>query len=83
MKRNKRLIYRLKLSFIIKIHNVISIMHFKSIIIIISDSYKHYSIVSSLVIINNEKEYEIKHLIRKRLCRFNHIKHIITQYLTR
>ena len=41
-------------------------MHLKSIIILISNLYKYYFIVLPLIIIDNEKKYEIERLIRKR-----------------
>ena len=66
-----------------KIHNVVLIIYLKFIINVISNSYKRHFIISSLIIIDNEKEYEIERLIRKRLRRFNRIKQAIIQYLTK
>ena len=67
-----------------KIHNVVLIIYLKFIIIIIiSNSYKRYFIILSLVIIDNEKKYEIERLIKKRYRRYKRVKQAITQYLTR
>ena len=66
-----------------RIHNVILIIYLKSVIIIISDSYKRYFIILSFIIIDNEEEYKIERLIRKRLYRFKRVKQAITQYLIR
>ena len=74
MKRIERLIYRLKLLFIIRIHDVISIMHLEFVIIVILNSYERHFIVLSFIIIDNEEEYEIERLIRKRLRRFERVK---------
>ena len=63
MKRIDRLIYRFKLLFIMKIYNVILIMHLESVIVFILNSYKRYFIILSFIIINNEEEYEIERLI--------------------
>lgn len=65
MKRIERLTYRFKLSFIVKIYNVVLIMHFKLIIIATSDSYKRCFIILLFIIIDNEKEYKIERLIKK------------------
>ena len=81
MKRIERLTYRLKLLFIIKCHNIVSMIYLKFVIAL--NSYKRYFIVSSFVIIDNEKKYEIERLIRKRYRRFDQIKQAIIQYLTR
>ena len=83
MKRIERLIYRFKLLFIIKIHNIILVMHLEFVIIVNSNSYKRYFIISFFVIVDNEKKYEIERLIKKRLRRFDYIKQIIIQYLVK
>ena len=77
MKRIKRFVYRFKLSRIMKIHDVIFIIHFKLIIDFISNSYKRYFIVLLSIIINNEKKYKIEYLIKKRRRRFERFKSII------
>ena len=66
-----------------KIHNVVLIIYLESIINVTLNPYKRHFIVSSFVIVDNEKEYEIERLIRKRLCRFGRVKQTITQYLIR
>ena len=74
VKRIGRLVYRLKLSSIMKIHNVVSIIYLKSVITIALDSYERHFIISFFIIIDNEEEYEIERLIRKRYRRYERAK---------
>ena len=49
-------------------------IYFKSIIIVTSNSYKRYFIISSFIIIDNEKKYEIERLIKKRYRYYKNVK---------
>ena len=81
--RINRLVYRLKLPSTIKIHDVIFVIHLEPATIPESDPYNRRSVIPPPVIVDNEEEYEIKRLIRKRQRRFGRTKHAITQYLIR
>ena len=48
-----------------KIHNIILIIYFESIITFTSNPYKRYFIIPPLIIIDNEEKYKIEHLIKK------------------
>ena len=74
IKRIERLTYRLKLSTTMKIHNVVLVIHLKSAIAPVLDSYKRQLIVLSTVVVNNENKYKIERLIRKRQRRYDRIK---------
>ena len=49
-----------------KIYNIISIIHLESAIASAIDPYKRQSIVLLLIIVDNEKEYKVERLLRKR-----------------
>ena len=83
MKRIGRLTYRIKLLFIIKIHDVIFVVYFEPVTIFVSDPYGRYFIIPLFVIVDNEKKYEIERLVRKRQRRYGRAKQTITKYLAR
>lgn len=62
LKRIERLVYRLKLSFIMRIHNVISIIHLESITNPAENLYRRRHSFMFIEIIDNENEYEIEKL---------------------
>ena len=69
LERIEHLIYRLKLSINMKIHNVISIAHLKSVIDFAENSYRRRRLSISVIVIDGEKEYEIEKLLRKRIVK--------------
>ena len=72
LERIERLIYRLKLPVNIKIHDVIFITHLKLTIDLAEDSYRRRRLSISAVIIDDEKEYEIEKLLKKRIIKRGH-----------
>ena len=60
-----------------RIYNNILIVYFKLIIDSTLNLYKRCFNLSSLIIIDNKKEYKIKRLIKKRRRRFKKVKKII------
>ena len=52
-------------------------IYFESIIIAVSDSYERYFIILLIIIIDNEEEYEIERLIRKRYRHYGRVKQVI------
>ena len=69
LERIKSLIYRLKLSINMKIHNVIFITHLKSVIDPAEDLYRKRRLLTFIVIIDDEKKYEIEKLLKKRIIK--------------
>ena len=69
LERIERLIYRLKLSTNIKIHDVIFITHLKPVIDPAEDSYRRRRLLIFAIIIDDEKEYEIEKLLKKRIIK--------------
>ena len=67
--RIEHLIYRLKLLINMKIHNVIFITHLKSIIDFAEDLYRRRRLLTSVIVIDEEKKYEIEKLLRKRIIK--------------
>ena len=65
----ERLIYRVKLFVNIKIHNVIFITHLKSIIDSVKDLYRRRYLSAFVVVIDEENEYEIEKLLKKRIIK--------------
>ena len=66
LERIERLIYRMKLPVNMKIHNVIFIAHLKSIIDFAEDPYRRRRLSTFIIIIDDEKKYEIEKLLKKR-----------------
>ena len=56
----------MKLLVNIKIHNVIFITHLKSVIDFAEDPYRRRRLLISIIIVDDEKEYEIEKLLKKR-----------------
>ena len=52
-----------------KIHDVISIAHLKSVIDFAEDSYRRRRLLISVVIIDDEKKYKIEKLLKKRIVK--------------
>ena len=69
LERIGRLIYRMKLPANMKIHNVISITHLKPVIDPAEDPYRKRRLSVSVVIVDDEKEYEIEKLLKKRIVK--------------
>ena len=67
--RIERLIHRVKLSVNIKIHNVIFIAHLKPTIDSAENSYRKRRLSIFAIIIDDEKEYEIEKLLKKRIIK--------------
>ena len=60
--RIERLIYRIKLFINMKIYNVIFIVYLKSAIDLAEDLYRKHRLSILIIIIDDEKEYEIEKL---------------------
>ena len=69
LKKIERLIYRVKLSVNIKIHDVISIAHLKPVIDFAENPYRRRRLLVFIIIIDDEKEYEIEKLLKKRIIK--------------
>ena len=69
LERIERLIYRMKLPANMKIHNVIFITHLKPVIDPAEDLYRKRRLSVSVVIVDDEKEYEIEKLLKKRIVK--------------
>ena len=69
LEKIERLIYQMKLFINIKIYNVIFITHLKSIIDFAKDSYRRRRLLTFVIIIDDEKEYEIEKLLKKRIIK--------------
>ena len=69
LKKIKRLIYRMKLSVNMKIHDVIFITHLKSSTDPIEDSYRRRRLSASTIVIDEEKKYKIEKLLKKRIIK--------------
>lgn len=52
-----------------KIHDVIFITHLKSIIDFVEDSYRRRRLLIFIMIIDDEKEYKIEKLLKKRIIK--------------
>ena len=59
-----------------KIYNIISIIYLELAIASATDPYRRQSIVSPPIIVDNEKEYKVERLLRKRQRRFERAKHV-------
>ena len=69
LERIKHLIYRLKLFANMKIHDVIFITHLKLIIDPAKDSDRRRRLLIFAIIIDDEKEYKIEKLLKKRIIK--------------
>ena len=59
----------MKLSINIKIHNVISITHLKSIIDFVENLYRRRRLSAFVIVIDEEKKYEIEKLLKKQIIK--------------
>ena len=69
LERIDRLTYRLELSDNIRIHDVVSVAHLKSVTNSAKDPYRRRRSSSPIIVLNEENEYEIEKLMRKRRIR--------------
>ena len=69
LERIEDLAYRLKLLINIKIYNVIFITHLKSAIDSIKDLYRRRRLLIFIMIVDDEKEYKIEKLLKKRIIK--------------
>ena len=67
--RIERLVYRVELLDNMKIYNVIFITHLKPVIDSAEDSYRRRRLSTFVIVIDEEKEYEIEKLLRKRIVK--------------
>ena len=81
LERIDRLTYRLELPDNMRIHDVVSVAHLKPVINSAKDSYRRRRSPPSVIVLNEENEYEIEKLIRKRRIRRG--RDWSTQYLIR
>ena len=59
----------MKLSVNMKIYNVIFLTHLKSIIDFAENSYRRRRLSAFAIIVDDEKEYEIEKLLKKRIIK--------------
>ena len=71
----------MKLSINIKIHNVIFIVHLKSIIDFAENLYRRRRLLIFIIIVDDEKEYKIEKLLKKRIIKRE--REWFVQYLIR
>ena len=69
LERIEHLVYRLKLFINMKIHDVISITHLKPTIDLAENPYRRRRLSIFTIIIDDEKEYEIEKLLKKRIIK--------------
>ena len=69
LERIERFIYRLKLFINMKIHDVIFIAHLKPVIDFVEDLYRRRRLLAFVVVVDDEKEYEIEKLLKKRIIK--------------
>ena len=69
LERIERLAYRMELPVNMKIHNVISIAHLESAIDPAENPYRKRRLLTSAVIVDDEEEYEIEKLLKKRIIK--------------
>lgn len=69
LKRIGRLIYYFELFDNMRIHDVISVTHLKSVIDSTKNSYQRRRSSSSTIMIDNQNEYHVEKLIRKKRIR--------------
>ena len=69
LEKIERLIYRLKLSINMKIYNVIFIVYLKPAIDFIENLYRRRRLLAFIVVIDEEKKYEIEKLLKKRIIK--------------
>ena len=67
LKRIRRLVYKLELSLNIRIHDVVFVVYLKLIIDLAEDSYRRYRLLVFIIIVEDEEEYKIEKLLRKRI----------------
>jgi hypothetical protein len=78
-----RLAYRLKLPPTMAIHNVVSVVYLEPATAPDADPYGRYAMVPPPIVVDNEDEWEIEKLLRKRQRRFGRAKNATSQYLVR
>lgn len=81
IERIGRLVYRLRLPPMMRIHDVISVAHLEPATDPVEDPYRRRRLPMSAVVIDGEDEYEIEKLIRKR--RIRRRRDYSIQYLVR
>ena len=69
LKRIERLIYKLKLSLNIRIHDVVFVAYLKPVIDLDKDSYRRRRLLASIIIVEDKEKYEVEKLLRKRITR--------------
>ena len=53
-----------------KIHNVIFIIHLKSFIDSVENSYRRRRLLVFVIVVDEEEEYEIEKLLKKRIIKW-------------
>jgi len=83
IERIGRLAYRLKLPPTMSIHDVVSVVHLEPATGPEEDPYGRHTEAPPPIVVDNEEEWEIDRLLRKRQRRFGKAKNATIQYLVR